>query len=503
MSDLTEKSGYFEFYDIITQDFIPPVEGLESFKITNWTTWTKALCYWLENKFGFTIQQGDGSTMGIINPQSFYYNFAASLREYFGYDNDWRQQLGSIKGVYVNPVLENSWAGFDDNRCPSFFQNMDLWEVVTEMPAGKTVYDYAFQEENNRFDVIIKKSNNNLGIRIKYPLTTTGTTDMSGNNPRFSHNYNVTVSVPGSTIVDLRENISQPLINNTKKRYNSGSPHYLYDDTSCTLGYITFLDNVTNGHNYIDSFIQQWCNNDGYTRVNNSTMTTERNQFVSYPAVNNIMTDNFKFEIKCNGYNRIYYKTSFDNNVLNIAITNSSGKKVFEFVLFDNSDNTNTILLSNEIKRPHYFAHSRNDMSKWIRSNGIDNYDLDNTIYGIYGNAIVSNHIENDKFLAELLPVKYHYDVRDTDHSLIDETGKWRLELFCPFREQQLFTKNLFLVTRCGTNELIGRDGTTIIGNLNNQRTKFLVYSFNGVNLQEDTDDNNTLFAIPIEQLSE
>ena len=153
-------------------------------------------------------------------------------------------------------------------------------------------------------------------------------------------------------------------------------------------------------------------------------------------------------------------------------------------------------------------VQTRNNSYHWVNNNGHEywDYTLENTVvperYGNYGNIVVSSDNSGRFVPYKVKPIKYSKDVRDTSAgSLIDTTGLWRLEQFCGLPSSGTYSKNLYLVTRAGTNELIPTEGKYIMGSLSGKKTKFYVFPFNSRTLQEyNTTDSITLFAVPIEK---
>jgi len=529
-----ETTGYLTFYDMSTGIFnVPdPTKQLSDYEwpgedptdptsdpdymVKDWTTWMLALSYWLEYYFDIEVSSGDGSSLGQVgsrryNSQALY---SGRYRQYIERDNDWSSDdLGRY-----DPPLDDSWPNFQQYRCPSPFDyrasDSDPYTSATGKWQGTEKFDFI----HNRFDIILKlkKDNNNLnnlGIRIKYPITTTGTADYVEQSDAWtvgcSSNSNAAFIVPGAVPIVIENNdIIQPIFNDY---YMDTCGNDELTAGNKAFGYITFFSSTINSGSseyFNDYVVNQY-------RIKYKGNIYDRHSLPTYGGGDRVTTflkwnkdfeqylnSGYKFSVKGRPYNHIYFRKSMDDKNINICILDQSYGKKFDFIVFENTDGSQTLLLGNDNKS-FYNGRCRDNMYRYIDQevSGVyyKNYDIANT-YGTIGNTMISNKQENGQYLNKLTPSKagYYYDVRDSNYNLIDATGNWRLELFSPFNN--VYATNLFLVTRCGTQDLLSIDGKYIIATLNGDLTKFLVFTFNGRTLHEySTNDNNTMFAIPIE----
>ena len=529
-----ETTGYLTFYDMDTGIFnVPdPTKQLSDYEwpgedptdptsdpdymVKDWTTWMLALSYWLEYYFDIEVSSGDGSSLGQVGDTRYYSQIPGSdrYRRYLERDNDWSSEdLGRY-----DPPLDDSWPNFQQYRCPSPFDyrmsDSDPYTSATGKWQGTEKFDFV----HNRFDVILKlkKDNNNLnnlGIRVKYPITTTGTADYveQASTPTMvtycASNSNAAFIVPGAVPVVIESNnIIQPIFNDY---YMNSKGDIVVDNKA--FGYITFISTTINGGSIE---YKNDCVVDQYRIKRNGNLMYNRRSLPVYEGedvtaflkwdkdLEQYLYSGYKFSVKGRPYNHIYFRKSVNDKNINICILDQAYGKKFEFIIFENTDGSQTLLLGNNNKS-FYNGGCRNRMYRYIDqeiSGGYyKNYDIAYT-YGTIGNTMISNKQENGQYLNKLTPSKagYYYDVRDSNYNLIDATGNWRLELFSPFNN--VYASSLFLVTRCGTQDLLSIDGKRIIATLNGNLTKFLVFTFNGRTLHEySTNDNNTMFAIPIE----
>ena len=524
-----EITGYLTFYDINTRIFnVPdPTKQLSDYEwpgedpadptsdpdymVKDWTTWMLALSYWLEYYFDIEVSSGDGSSLGQVGTSDYTGSIpeGGTYRQYIERDNDWSSD---DLGRYDLP-LDIDWPNFQRYRCPSPFDyrtsDSDPYTPATGKWQGTEKFDFI----HNRFDVILKlkKSNNNLnnlGIRIKYPITTTGTGDhieqSTGWTSFSSSNDNATFIVPGAVpIIIENNNVVQPIFNS----------YYMNDYGSDTVisgnkafGYITFFSSTLSTNNYKnDCAVNQYrVKYDGHTYYKYYLPSTGySNTFLKWDKdFEEYLPSDYKFSIKGLPYNHIYFRKSVDDKNINICILDQTYGKEFEFIVFENTDNSQTLLLGNDNKLVSSWGcrdHMYHYIDEVISDIYYKNYNIAYT-YGTIGNTMISNKQESGQYLNKLTPSKrgYYYDVRDSNYNLIDVTGNWRLELFSPFNN--VYATNLFLVTRCGTQDLLSIDGKHIITTFNGHLTKFLVFTFNGRTLHEySANDNNTMFAMPIE----
>ena len=225
--------GNFKMYDE-NGNFISPNPEIEydwpsdeivgnNKKVTNWNTWMRAFSYWLRDKLNFTVSSGPGTTMGKIgrlnterevynlstdsprtnlvesayidNNNNLQYNLPDNQNNQM--DNDWTNEN---YGLYPLSNGNDGYADWENYRAPSPFRPLKIERGKDSQ--GVSIYDYyytdgpdengklkwtgkwlgteTFDDINNRFDIILNSNNfDNLGFRVKYPLTTTSTRTFS------------------------------------------------------------------------------------------------------------------------------------------------------------------------------------------------------------------------------------------------------------------------------------------------------------------------------------
>lgn len=171
--------------------------------VVDWNTWVRCFGYWLRDKFSFDIFSGDGGSFGRIGrlqnrPHGTDYWYQESSSIYFEgstfpddyhlpdnrniqQDNDWANDDYGLAPM-VDDTNSNCW---EEYRAPSPFRPQQInginYYTDGTLEDGKLKWtgkwnNQIFDDENNRFDIIFQSNNfNNLGVRIKFPLTTTTT----------------------------------------------------------------------------------------------------------------------------------------------------------------------------------------------------------------------------------------------------------------------------------------------------------------------------------------
>lgn len=210
--------GNFKMYD--ENGFIPPNSEIEydwpseeiignNKKVTNWNTWMRAFSYWLRDKLNFTVSSGPGTTIGKIgrlNAEREVYNLPTDSPRTNLVESAYRDNNNNLHYNLPNNQnnqMDNDWTnenyglyplGTDDNegsedwenyRAPSPFRPQQIngknYYTDGSDENGKLKWtgkwrNETFDDTNNRFDIILNSNNfDNLGFRIKYPLTTTST----------------------------------------------------------------------------------------------------------------------------------------------------------------------------------------------------------------------------------------------------------------------------------------------------------------------------------------
>lgn len=524
-------SGRITMYDNSTHYFIPPdpnetydwpLDRIEDGNklINDWNTWMRAVAYWLRDKFDFTISSGPGTSVGKIgrlNNQNM--NTSSSLPDiqYSQYDNDWTSS--DFGRVAVN---DSRWEEF---RAPSpfrpyeengkYYYTADSNMVWNAQWQGNEIFD----DHNNRFDIILEHPNfNNLGLRFKYPLTTTNTRAYENYWSCNGNRYEIYI-VPACLPVLNKQQIA--FLSNCNGKLDTPSGETAVEGNFASSGFINFIsNNVLNTYTCQYYHCYGWGNakkadgtwnyGDGtqpespanycwyeYNYLNYSASSDPRPWTPEY--LEHVDNKNKLFSAAGLPYNTIYYKKTPDNKTLHIVIGDEQYNKVFEFIIHKNLDNSSGLLLPDR-------KYNRNSSRYWTSSNGASyqNYTTSSSntrSYGNIGGIVVSSNSGQNFANFIVTPTKYYKDVRDTNYSLVDSTGLWRLENLCPIPNSETSCESLYLVTRCGTAEAINWEGKKIKGSLNGVSTKFLVFPFNGTTVGENNfSDCSTLFAIPIEQ---
>lgn len=502
--------GSFTMYNTETHIFNPPDSSKtydwidEEFKITNWNTWMRAFSYWLRDKFDFTISSGSGSSLGLCGD---VYQYSSPPEDYVitGQDNDWNNN--NEYGKYGTYPIDNIIAV--QNRCDSPFKPVKIGENYYYCDSDELEWNgqwrnNIYDDINNRFDIILSNNNfNSLGIRIKYPITTTG---INKRGFPFSHSdswrgaglYNCYYLNPGIVPTINETNLA------TLSKCEFNTSYYDIPEYTSRAGFVTL---ITLREKYI--YTNQYIDNSENTRYSYINLSPDfSNKIITW-------TPNFTDYLSNNMLNRLFSQTVYycntiqyckskDNTTLNITVINpTTSEKCLEFCFYKNLDNSSGLIIAEDGNQ------TRNESYTWLSINGMDYgyYGLRpvesraEEAYGNYGNIIVSSNINQDFTPYRVKPIKYSKDIRDTSVSLIDETGLWRLEKFCALPSSGTFCKDLFLVTHGGTKELFTNEDKYIMGNLSGKRTKFFVYPFNSQYLGErNTTDSVTFFAIPVEQ---
>ena len=527
-------NGKITMYNSDTHYFIPPdpnetydwpvdkiVDGNKL--IDNWNTWMRAVIYWLRDKFDFTISSGPGTSVGKIGRlYGEYMGQYGGLPDiiYSQYDNDWTSSdLGRVA------VHNSQWEEF---RAPSPFrpyeENGEYYYTAEDSMVWNAQWQGSekFDDHNNRFDIILEHPDfNNLGLRFKYPLTTTNTrgyeNQPSCNGTRceiyivpaclpvlnkqqiaFLDNCNGTLSTPSGEIYGNFSNSGfiKFLTNSVLNAYTCQYYH-AYNSTNAIKadGKYNYGDGTTPGEpNYWHAYQYHYLN---YSEGSTTTPYPWTPDYLEH-----VDSKSKLFSTAGLPYNTIYYKKTPDNKTLYIAIGSEQYGKILEFVIYKNLDNTSGLLLPDR-------RYNRGSSYYWNSSNGVSyqNYTTSSSntrSYGNIGGIVVSSNSGQNFTNFIVTPTKYYKDIRDTDYSLVDNTGLWRLENLCPIPNSETSCESLYLVTRCGTPEEITWEGKKIVGSLNGISTKFLVFPFNGTAIGENNfNDCSTLFAIPIEQEQE
>ena len=398
-------------------------------KITDWNTWMRAFSYYMRDIFNFTIASGDGSSVGRVE-------FSIDDRDEkykreldFGFDNDW-----SNEDYGRTPIADEDCTTY---RMESPFRPAKIRKpiVIPDPTAthGKTIgttevlyytdgtiledgkYNWTgkwngtekYDDTYGRFDILLTSSfYDNLGLRFKYPITTTG---VKSNNSKISKNRryvygtntkgrnSIYYTTPGVIPIKNKKQVAK-LINRVVNTDNSTS---LYSN-STTKGYVTFLKKTSGipnfvsqeyytlrysgytttdysiqdfsgipetgdwgeydlvpedpskvrgdtqvvgiKHNYFsDEYILSWVEDEKNGTWDIKSFPVYR-QFTIPWSKNFSLSSGSIFEEK--GFNTIqYYKTN-DNSVLVIEIINPNTKeKLFEFCFTKNIDESSNLMI--------------------------------------------------------------------------------------------------------------------------------------------------------------
>ena len=575
-----------------------PVDRVDSSNnpiVIDWNTWVRCFGYWLRDKFSFNIFSGDGSSFGRIGRLS---------NKPITSNNDWRQVGNSIyfeDGVFptnwklpdnINIQKDNEWAnddyglvpmGVDDTgtnrwetyRAPSPFRPQQIngvnYYTDGTLEDGKLKWtgkwnNQTFDDENNRFDIILQSSNfNNLGVRIKFPLTTT-TTRCYGPEYNSANVYDETEKgtfwteqildtrcdtlnfmgiIPFLTATLNRQQIAELssgyrwLCNWSFSGFSTSLLKFSIDDFTRIFLPQRFTEKYPAGNGNIDyySHLIVTIKKNGNYRWYVPSYSSEKGQVVedstppddlsvmysskltissnsdnryifnetsgiepfgwtkdTFEKFTDIMTP-YLFENTGRVFNYIRYYTSYDNSVLYLTIIDGNGVKGVELIFYKNEDNTSGLLISEATPQ------TRNSSKSWFSSNGVKYWQYKNDTgrnYGNIGGLVVSSSGSNENLdNFEATPLKYYRDARDV---VIDDSGMWCLEKLCPLSNQETYCKNLYLVTRAGTDDFIN-EFKKITCTINGVKTNFIVFPFNNKFLREvNYTDSLTLLAIPIEQ---
>lgn len=527
-------------YDIDSGEFCKPDDSInyspsDNFIVNNWNTWMRAFVYWMRDYFGFQVSRGPGTSMGQIGWRTAR-TLSAVSRPYhsipgIGYDNDWTSE--SNHGVYpieTDQIRESSpFEPTEENGIHYYSDDNSEWNATW----GNN-YDLGFDDKNNRFDIIITNNEyDKLGLRFKYPITTTGFKRQSVGAYEASTDgsfLNLTFPVPG-----FAPTLNQNLIarNNNTTVTESMSWYYLN-----STGFITFLNKGIENFYIMQSQTTPGAN---YTRTNLS------NKYLGFyqgwtPSLLNQIDSSLKFSA-FKQYNKIEF-LKYDDKVILISITDGDNI-LTQFSFYKNTDNTSGLLIAEDLKR------NKNESFSWINYKG-NKYGILGTrayvngaqhFYGAsYGN--LGNIIVDSQNNFKVTPLKYFKDIRGTKTeivnynnlsfnvmvieeiqsgssnlpiqigylpnyctpinanlslNLISPDGSWELKNFVDTLGHS--ADSLFLVTKAGTEDLTNKEGRIIKTEINNEIVKLLVIPFNGAKNEEyNTEDNSYLIAIPIEQ---
>ena len=556
--------GIFTMYDASSGEFYKPNENGDypnNFTtITNWTTWMRAVAYWLRDKFDFDISSGSGKSLGLIGPRqcsaTTVNGFTALLEEKIGYDNDWTEER-TFGAVYIEgtevPIspkisLQNKINEWQDYRSESPFSPCEEdghWYYSTDGTdwIGKWLGTEIFDDENDRFDIILNHSSfNNLGLRIKYPLTTTGikststidfsstageiqtrdSTNWGGYRNLNSGAFNLTITNPGLV----------PIINKTYFLKREQAPFYpeavttgymfKYKDSQnireniisrnySHKGFVTIL----NGRNNDYCCGQQWYgglldnnnnnfNNQSYSYVNlNYADKSTKKAYQWTPDFRNNIKNECTFNYSAKNFNKIKYIKSYDNSTLLISIIDDNNCILLQFCLYKDFNGSSNLIVAEDTNYTRTISpswKSENNKKYWNYYSSSANISINNSPseYGNYGNIFVNSNSINNTMLN---PVKKYYDVRDERIEISNIDGKWVLENYCPASDISAYGKTLYLVKLGGSSDLITENGKFLVTNLNNKLTKMIVVPFNGNYTKEvGKTDTSYLIAIPIEQ---
>lgn len=565
--------------------------------VVDWNTWARCFGYWLRDKFGFNIFSGDGSSFGrigrlsnrpknsndswFLEGNSIYFennvnptNWKLPDNTNIQKDNEWANDDYGLVPMGSDDIGTNWWETY---RAPSPFrpQQINGTNYYTDgtLEDGKLKWtgkwnNQTFDDENNRFDVILQSSDfNNLGVRIKFPLTTT-TTRCYGPDHHYANIYNETETrtdsshytlethcdtlnfmgiIPFLTATLNRQQIAKLssgyrwLCNWSFSGFSTSLLKFSIDDFTRIFLPQKFIGKYYESNsdiNYNSHLIVTIKKNGNYrwyvpskssakgTVIEDSTPPDDLsveysskltrsddiydNKYIfnetsgiepfgwtkdTFEKFTDVMTP-YLFENTGRAFNYIRYYTSYDNSVLYLTIISSAGNKGIELIFYKNEDNTSGLLISEATPQ------TRNNSKSWFSNNGVKYWQYKNDTgrnYGNIGGLVVSSSGSNENLdNFEATPLKYYRDARDV---AIDDSGMWCLEKLCPLSSQETYCKNLYLVTRAGTDNPI-TEFKRITCIINGVKTNFIVFPFNNETLGEtnNNDRSLTLLAIPIEQ---
>lgn len=627
---INQSVGRIEMYDASsfifnkpdpskTYDWAP--ESIENgeLKVKCWNDWMRAFSYWMEYLFDFEISRGPGTSVGKIGPtdtvssKNDAINDSPLIVDEMQFDNDWTymDEQKELHGVYPvtsslvwklcrapgpfrprkiteDGVTKYYYISQEDYENGNFTQGWTgNWDYI-DPDTNVKKYANGYDNENHRFDIVLSNSNfNNLGLRFKYPLTTTGlrynptgryTSYTYSNDFNSSYRTNVFFNSPGIIPITKNENTLKQIAiltktNNATKMLSAldfidfiGWREQFFRLISiegwCVVGDIRFYDNnyvykdcnsiKTDGTIYTTETSNWDC---GYDYKNSgqfyrngasgrrSNIKIEYGVYSkpsditdsSYSATSdfdmldfdtlrsqgkitreplswsseleNHIQNYFSFgELGINSNILKFYK-SYNNDTINIIVSGEDQIKKYELLIYQTDDSNSGLLTGNSGNTLYYGStilsqSLRGTCSTWNSSSNYtyDNYRVVSKTNPIsYGNLGGMAATSMGDFVID--PKKYYLDIRDPSNtSAIDSTGLWRIEKFCPISGKDTHCNNLYIVTRCGTNDLIGADGKEIIAKVDNKIKKFKVFPFNNKYEYEDNrNDISTLFAIPIE----
>ena len=490
----------------------------DDFEINNWNTWMRAFIYWMRDYFGFQITAGPGTSVGIIGR---YVSKKALTSSQLNFDNDWTNENFGVYPLEENLNVERVTSPFtpmEENGTVYYgIKNPDnsyTWNAKW----GECNDEFGFDDRNNRFDIILTSQYyNNLGLRFKFPLTTTGIkqgSDISVVGNKYIYD------LPGENLIFPYPSFL-PTLNNKQiakliaTRYNIENTYVYLSRGTKYIGFITVL--TDNDKKFI---VQTSTKNQDSYYCPDFTSNFNNQYYGWTPDFLNKLSSNFSFGY-FRDYNKIKYIKSYDNQTLLIYITN--GEKILtQFCFFKKSDHSSSLMIAEDDKK------KKNLNSTWIKSNDYDfdhisiNFNslvVEEPSYGNFANIVINS---NNKYhvtplksfkdirganttinIGSISPngkINYRVDNINENLNLVNGQGIWRLE---PFNDNLSngISSSLYLVTSAGDNELISESGKRIRTILNNKITDFIVVPFNGAMIREnDTQDNSYLIAIPIYQ---
>ena len=490
----------------------------DNFEINSWNTWMRAFAYWMRDYFGFQITAGPGTSVGIIGR---YISKTALVSNQLNFDNDWTNENFGVYPLEENVNVErvtSPFAPVEENGTVYYGVKNPDDSYTWNAKWGECNDEFGFDDNNNRFDIILTSQHyNNLGLRFKFPLTTTGI--KQGSDVSVVGNVNRVYDLPGENLIFPYPSFL-PTLNNEQiaklitTRYDIDNTNIYYLESTKYIGFITILTN--NDRKFIVQSSTK--NQDSYYCPDFAS--NFNNQYYGWtPEFLNKLSSNFSFGY-FRDYNKIKYIKSYDNQTLLIYITN--GEKILtQFCFFKKSDHSSSLMIAEDGRK------KKNLNNTWIKSNEYDfdhisNFNqLANTYEPSYGNF--ANIVINSSNKYHVTPLKNFKDIRGANTTinartvtvgrmyygrdsisenlnLVNNQGIWKLE---PFNDNLSngISSSLYLVTSAGDNELINENGKRIRTILNNKVTDFIVVPFNGAMIREnDTQDNSYLIAIPIYQ---